>query len=140
MRPSTTPLLHSTCSRISTPGMPFGTQRNDVRAFGLFLPLRAFVIERAVVGREGLKHAAGNALPDRIPARVVARRRRADVFAAALVHVQAFEIVGRQRDVLRAGLAVDLQPALLRPADLLHRLAAGHVHDHDRHVESARHG
>src|SRR5262249_61713158 len=84
----------------------------------------AFEIERAVVGRERLEHALGQAFPDRVPARAVARRRRAHVFAPALVHVEALEVVGGERDGLRAGLAIGLEPALLRPADLLHRLPA----------------
>src|SRR4051794_31867473 len=38
MRPSATPLLHRICRRVSTPGMPLGTQRNEVRAFAFLFP------------------------------------------------------------------------------------------------------
>ena len=36
---------------------------------------------------------------------------------------------------MRAGLAVDLQAALLRAPDLLHGFAVRDVHDHDRHID-----
>src|SRR5271166_6812108 len=45
------------------------------------------------------------------------------------------EIVLREEKVLRAGLAVDLEAARLRRADLLHRLARGYVNDEDRHID-----
>src|SRR3977135_1103789 len=38
MRPSTTPFEKRICKRVSTPGIPFGTQRNDASAFGLNFP------------------------------------------------------------------------------------------------------
>jgi hypothetical protein len=41
----------------------------------------------------------------------------------------------RQEQVLRAGLGEDVQPLAARPADLLDRLGARHVHDQDRHVD-----
>ena len=39
IRPFETPSENRIGSRVSTPGMPFGTQRNEVRAFGVSLPL-----------------------------------------------------------------------------------------------------
>ena len=40
----------------------------------------------------------------------------------------------RERHVLRAGLGVDPHAAALRPVNLLHSFAAGHMHDQDWHV------
>ena len=86
-----------------------------------------------MVGGEHREHALLQALPACLLARLVARRRRADVLRA--LHVEAFHVLRGEHEILRAGLAVDLQAALLRAADLLHRLAVRDVHDHDRHVD-----
>ena len=114
--------------------------RNAVRhpaeagaALGRELALGVVVAERAVVGREYLEHARLQPEPARLLARLVARRRAAHVLGA--LHVEAVEVLLGQHQVLRAGLAEHLQAALLRPADLLHGFAVGHVHDHDRHVD-----
>ena len=39
IRPFDTPSENRIGSRVSTPGMPFGTQRNEVRPFGVSLPM-----------------------------------------------------------------------------------------------------
>ena len=49
------------------------------------------------------------------------------------------EVPGGRHQVLRAGLAPDLEAAPLRPLDLLRALAARDVEDLDRHVECLRH-
>src|ERR1700759_853741 len=88
-----------------------------------------------MVGREGLKNACFEATPDRLPTGMIARRRRADIFAPTLVHAQPFEIVCGERNVLRAGVRIDLESTILRPANLLHWLSPGNVHHHHRHVD-----
>ena len=73
--PSRRPPRTGSAAASRRPGMPFGTQRNEVRALRLSLPLRLVIAKRAMVGREGLEHAAAEALPDRLLALLVARRR-----------------------------------------------------------------
>src|SRR6516225_169669 len=103
--------------------------------FRTLFTLRAFEIERAMIRRKRLKNPLFNTLPDRAPACTIARRRRADVFATAIVHIETLEILDGERDILWAGFAIDFEPTLLCPANLLHGLTAGHMHDHDGHVE-----
>src|ERR1700745_2487247 len=88
-----------------------------------------------MIRRKRLKDALFYTLPDRVPAGMIARRWRADVFATAIVHVETLEVLSGERDILWAGLAIDFEPALLWPANLLHGFTAGHVHDHDWYVE-----
>ena len=62
-----------------------------------------------------------------------ARRRATHVFGA--LHVLTLEVVLGEQQILRAGLAINLEAAPLRARDLLHGLTIRHVHDHHRHVD-----
>jgi hypothetical protein len=68
----------------------------------------------------------------------IARRRRTDILRSREVHIQPFEIVGGQHQILRAGFGVDLEAPPSRPLNLLHRLAPGDMHDHDRNADQFR--
>src|SRR5262249_49792890 len=70
-----------------------------------------------VIGRENIEHAAHKALPDRLLVCLVAGWGAAHIFRA--LKTGAVEIVGGQEEILRAGLAVYLEPARLRQTDLL---------------------
>src|SRR5580704_16691856 len=111
MRPFLTPSENRIGSRAATPGMPFGTQRNEVRPFGWLLPASSS-------NRNGQwsEEKVWNTPP--ISPRPIARRRGADIFRAGEVHVEPFEILGGQHEVLRTGLGIDLQPPSARPFDL----------------------
>ena len=116
-------------------GNPVGHIAEGLLALGVQLALGAVIDKGAVIGREGLEHAGAQSFPDGFPAVAVARGRGADIFAAGLVEILALHILFGQRDILRAGFTIDFESALLRPADLFHRLTARHMHDHDRHVD-----
>src|SRR5690349_1072323 len=89
-----------------------------------------------MIGGENLERAVLQALPDILLVILVPRRRGADVFGAAqrMIVMMPDDILGREEEVLRAGLAVNLQAAALRPADLLGALAVRDMGDQDRDV------
>ena len=90
-----------------------------------------------VVRGEHLERAVGEAAPHRLLARRVARRRAAAEFRALQVHR---DIVGGQEEVLRAGLAVDLEALGLRIANDVDRLGGRDMDDQHRHIEQFRQG
>src|SRR5262249_32063582 len=76
-------------------------------ALRIELALRVVIAERAMVGGEQRENVALQSGPAGLLARFVARRRRADIHRT--FHVEAFEVLGGEHEILRAGLAVDLQ-------------------------------
>ncbi len=108
-----------------------------MRALRRELALRVVVAERAVVRREQREHALLQALPAR-PAWLAVSRGGGEQTYFAPSMLSAVHVLLGQHEILRTGLAVDLEAALLRAADFLHRLAVGDVDDHDRHVDQSR--
>ena len=117
------------------PGMPFGTVAERRFLPARLLALGPVVAERRVVGGEHLEHAVRPGRP-RSPAgwpcRAAAgcRRtwRRRSRRPAPGRRRSGTGTAGRSR-------RNTFRPVPLRPADLLDRLAAGDVHDQDRHVD-----
>src|SRR5262249_55163591 len=77
----------------------------------LHLPFRIVVAVAGVIGRENAEHASREPLPDHLLVRLVARWGAAHVFRA--LETWPVEVVRGEEEVLRAGLAVDLEPARL---------------------------
>src|SRR6202012_164581 len=102
---------------------------------GNLLPRLIVKSKRTMVRGEGVEDAAGQSAPDRLLRGAIARRRRTDIFRARKVHVEAFEVLRRQHQILGACFGVDLEASPSRPLDLLHRLAPGYMHDHDRNAD-----
>ena len=74
-----------------------------------------------VVGRDHVHRAVEDALDERLPVGLRAQGR---------VHLEAAvlaQVVLGQHEVVRCGLAGDVQPLRLRPADKRHALLGGHV-------------
>ena len=132
MRPFATPSENSSGSRVSMPGTPFGTLlKCGVRAArASCLP----ALEAEGAWSDENTWNTPSARPCQITCwlRLVARRR-AQMHLAPSKPRSARS--SGQEQILRAGLAIDLQPAALRPADLLHRFAPRDVHDQHRHVD-----
>jgi hypothetical protein len=89
-----------------------------------------------VVGGEHLEGAVPEPGPHRLLRGVVARRRAAAEFGALDARLR--DVVGGQEQILRAGLAMDLEPLRLGVADDLDRLGGRDVDNEDRHVEQLR--
>ena len=64
--------------------------------------------------------------------RLFPRRRRAD--ASGALDAAMLDVLGREEQILRAGLAVDLQAPILGPADLLRRRPVRDMGDEQRHA------
>ena len=60
------------------------------------------------------------------------RRRGADAFRP--FHAMGLDVLGGEEEILRAGLAIDLEAPPLGPADLLRRGIVGDMGDQDRHA------
>ena len=89
-----------------------------------------------VIGRKHLEGAVAQTGPHRLLRRAVARRRAAAELGA--FHAGLGNVVGGQKQVLRAGFAVDLQAFGLGVADDLDRFGRRDVNQQDRHVEQLR--
>ena len=85
-----------------------------------------------MIGGEHLEGAVGEAAPHGLLRRLVARRWRAAEFRAFEIHA---DVIGGQKQILRAGLAVDLEPLRLRVANDVDRLGGRDVHDQERDIE-----
>ncbi len=138
MRPLTTPSENSSGRREPTPGTPLG----DVAEGGVpavhVLGMVAGGVEGAVVGGDDVEHALAHHLPQALVVGLVARCRAAHglrPLEAGAVHVG-----GGEGEILRAGLAPDLEAAALGPGDLLGDLGAGDVEDLDRGVDQLGQG
>src|SRR5690606_20806057 len=113
--------------------------RNAIRDVAeAFLALRELlaalvvVLEWAMVGREQVEHTRLDAAPAFFLRSLVAGRRRADELCAFPIH--AVEVFCRQHQVLRAGLAEDLEATGAGARNLFHRLTVRYVNDDDRHI------
>ena len=97
------------------------------------LALRIVITRRRMVGRDDVDHAAADVAPERLLIGLGPRGRAEHEFRA--LEAGAVEVIGGERQVVRAGLGPHLQAARLRTCDLLGGFGAGDVEDLDRHVE-----
>ncbi len=115
------------------PGTPGATLRKCGCGPCAFLPVLALELEGAMVGRQHLEEAIGEAVPQEVGIAPVARRRRAQILGAFPAGLG--DMVLAEKQILRAGLAVDPEAAVAAPLDLLQRLARRHMHEQDRHID-----
>ena len=86
-----------------------------------------------MIGRDHVDRAAADVAPKRLLVGLGARGRTEHELRA--LEAGAVEVIGREREIVRAGLGPDLEAARLRARDLLGGFRAGDVEDLDRHVE-----
>ena len=113
--------------------MPFGILLKGAFSPDDLLALGVVEARRRMVGRDHVDHAAADVAPERLLVGLGARRRAEHELRA--LKAGAIEVIGRQREIMRAGFGPDLQAARLGARDLLGGFRAGDVEDLDRHVE-----
>ena len=129
-----TPSEKSSGRRSWRPGTPFAISLNVV-CVALRQLARLVEAVRRMVGREHLK-VPSLSRPDRLLRGLVARRRAAAPLRA--LEPGPVDVVGREKQVLRAGLGEDARAGVCACADRVAPPRLRHVHDEHRHVEQSR--
>src|SRR5262249_23560056 len=101
------------------------------------LALGCVIAKRSVVRGEDGEQSVGQSVPDYLLVVAIAWWRAAHAARAQVTIVDA-EVFSSQEQILRAGFGEHVEAVGAGPADLLDRLTAGHVHDHDRYVDQLR--